>query len=172
MRMITADDESRMAEDSRQNAAAEEAAPKPLADVEDGEDVKVTQQMAGAAWCDYVAADKKEKAAKSTKEALSKAIIKPWLKDNPTETLYDGETGLEVRLAPHSAPRWLDHKGIEVHLLMYAVQNDLLKPNLTQVDILKERGDDSASFVRFTERIRPGGEAEPRLKVSKRDERS
>ena len=133
------------------------------------EDVNVTQQMAGAAWCDYVAADKKEKAAKSTKEALSKAIIKPWLKDNPTETLYDGETGLEVRLAPHSAPRWLDHKGIEVQLLMYAVQNDLLKPNLTQVDILKERGDDSASFVRFTERIRPGGEAEPRLKVSRKE---
>ena len=142
---------------------------KILTDVEDGEDVKVTQQMAGAAWCDYVAADKKEKDAKSVKEALSKAIIKPWLKDNPTETLYDGETGLEASLQSHSAPRWLDYEGIEVHLLMYAVQNDLLKPNLTQIDKLKKGGDDSAGFVRFTERIRPGGEAEPRLKVSKRD---
>lgn len=144
----------------------------PSCNEEPVEDVKVTQRMAVTALGDYAAAHKKEKEAKSVKEALSKAIIKPYLKDNPRETLYDGESELEARLEPHSAPRWLDYEGIEVHLLMYAVQNDLLKLNLTQVDKLVKRGDDSAGFVRFTNRIRPGGEGEPRLKVSKRDERS
>ena len=143
-----------------------------LTDVEDGEDVKVNQRMAVDALARYAKAHEAEKTAKNEKASISKAILKPYLKDNPHETLYDGESELEARLDPHSASRWLDHEGIDVHLLMYAVQNDLLKLNLTQVDKLKERGDDSAGFVRFTEHIRLGGEGEPRLKVSKRDERS
>ena len=141
-----------------------------LTDVEDGEDVKVTQRMAVDALARYAKAHQAEKTAKNEKASISKAILKPYLKDNPHETLYDGESELEASLQPHSASRWLDYEGIDVHLLMYAVQNDLLKLNLTQVDKLKERGDDSAGFVRFTEHIRPGGVAEPRLKVSKRED--
>ena len=129
-----------------------------LTDVEDGEDVKVTQRMAVEALAAYAHASEMIKKMTNEKASISAAILKPYLKDNPHETLYDGESELEARLAPHSAPRWLDYEGIEVQLLMYAVQNDLLKLNLTQVDKLKERGDDSAGFVRFTEHIRPGGE--------------
>ena len=143
-----------------------------LTDVEDGEDVKVNQRMAVDALARYAKAHEAEKTAKNEKASISAAILKPYLKDNPHETLYDGESELVARLTPHSAPRWLDHAGIEVQLLMYAVQNDLLKLNLTQVDKLAKGGDDSARFVRFTERIRTGVAGDPLLKVSKRDERS
>ena len=45
-----------------------------LTDVEDGEQVKVTQRMALNAMADYAKAHVQERDAKKTKEALSKAI--------------------------------------------------------------------------------------------------
>ena len=141
-----------------------------LTDVEDGEQVAVTQLMASQAWCDYALAYKKEKEAKNTKESLSKAILKPYLAANPGETLYDGESRLEARLTPHSAPRWLDYSGGKAALWEWAVQNDLLKPNLTEVDKHIKEGDNSEAFFSFVHCIKPGGTGEPRLSVSKRDD--
>ena len=134
------------------------------------EDVKVTQRMAIDALADYAKAHEAEKKAKATKESLSKAILKPYLADNPNETLYDGESGLECSLSSTSAPRWLDYADIPATLVVWAVEQELLKPNLTNIDAMIKKGDMGYGAKRFVEAIKPGGEGTPRLKVSKRGE--
>ena len=136
-----------------------------LTDVEDGEDVKVTQRMAVDAMERYGKAHKAEKTAKNEKDSISKAILKPYLAANQGETLYDGESGLEARLTPHGAPRWLDTNGMDAALIVWATEIGLLKLNLAAVDSLPE----TTALTQLKERIKPGGEGEPRLSVSRRE---
>ena len=135
-------------------------------DVEDGEDVQVTQRMALDALADYAKAHKAEKEAKATKEALSKAILKPYLAANPTDVLYDGESELEASLSPHSAPRWLDTKGMNPATAFWALEQGYFKPDLGKID----KAPESQGMEQVRARIKPGGEGTPRLKVSKRGE--
>ena len=142
-----------------------------LTDVEDGEDVKVTQRMAVDAMERYGRAHAAEKTAKNEKASISKAILKPWLAANQGETLYDGESGLEARLTPHGEPRWLDTKDMTSPLAIWALEAGLLKLDLTAVD-KRAKGDPefhSDAFKTFFARIHPGGEGEPRLSVSRRE---
>ena len=99
--------------------------------------------------------------AKKTKE-LESPLIKAWLKDNGP--LYDGESGLEARLQPHSAPRWLDPKVTDA-LLRWAFNQGLLNLAVGKM----EKMPDSPAIDTFEQFVNPGGEGEPRLKVSKRD---
>ena len=138
---------------------------KKLTDAGDGEDVKVTQRMAVDAIAAYGKAHAAEKKAKNEKASISKAILKPWLAANLGETLYDGESELEARLKPHSEPRWLDWKGVAPSLALWAIEQGYLKPDLAKID----KAPDSQGIETLRVRIRPGGEGEPRLSVSKRD---
>ena len=139
------------------------------------EQVKVTQRMAIEAMSSYAEAHLAEKKAKATKASLSKAIIKPYLTANPNDTLYDGETGLEASLQPHSAPRWFDYKDIPAELMEWAVQRSLLVPALGAIDkLVKEAENEDQQLAsgakRFVDAIKPGGTGSPRLTVSKREE--
>ena len=133
------------------------------------EDVKVTQRMAVDAMERYGKAHVAEKTAKNEKESISKAILKPYLAANQGETLYDGESGLEASLTPHSAPRWLDSSAIAPALVIWALEHDMLKIDLTMVDKATKAGKDSQEFIHLKARIHPGGTGEPRLRVTKRD---
>ena len=139
-----------------------------LVDVEDGEDVKVTQRMAVDAMERYGKAHKAEKTAKNEKASISKAILKPYLAANPEETLYDGESGLEASLTPHSAPRWLSEQ-VSDELLRWAFGKDVVKFSATKLDELAKKFPDSEAIKSLQALVRPGGEGEPRLSVSKRD---
>ena len=138
-----------------------------LTDVEDGEDVKVTQRMAVDALARYAKAHEAEKTAKNEKASISAAILKPYLKDNPHETLYDGETGYEGRLVPHGTGRHLDAKAPD-GIVLWAFRAGLLNLALGKMDEMP----DSPAVDTLEQFVNPGGEGEARLKVSKRDERS
>ena len=133
------------------------------------QDIEVTQRMAVAAIAAYGKAHEEEKGAKAKKQSLSNAILKPYLAANQGETLYDGESGLEARLTPHGAPRWLDTKGIEDELVLWALRQGLLKVDLAELDKMAKGKEPSFAFINFNTRIRRGGEGEPRLSVSKRE---
>ena len=137
-----------------------------LTDVEDGEDVKVTQRMAVDALMAYEHASQMIKKMTNEKASISKAILKPYLAANPGETLYDGESRLEASLTPHSAPRWLDTRGMDAALIVWATEIGLLKLNLKAIDSLPE----TTALTAFKDRIKPGGTGEPRLSVSKRED--
>ena len=138
-----------------------------LTAVEDGEQVAVTRRMAIDALADYAEASVQEKQAANTKASLSKAILKPWLAEHEgEEALYDGESGYEARLTPHSAPRWLDTQGMDAALIVWATELGLLKLNLKAIDSLPE----TTALTAFKDRIKPGGTGEPRLSVSKRED--
>ena len=142
-----------------------------LTDVEDGEDVKVTQRMAVDALMAYDHASQMIKKMTNEKASISKAILKPYLLDHEgEEALYDGESGLEASLTPHSAPRWLDYYAIAPALVIWALEHDMLKINLAAVDAATEAGQDNQEFIHLKARIKPGGTGEPRLSVSKRDD--
>ena len=141
-----------------------------LTDVEDGETVKVTQRMALDALHTYAKARAAVKEAKNAMDAVSKAILKPYLTANPHETLYDGESGMEATLKPHSAPRWLDHTGLDAIDIHVALEHEFLKLNLSEVDKVWKRVDRPDALQEFVNHIKPGGEGTPRLNVSKRDD--
>ena len=132
------------------------------------EDVRVTQRMAVDALADYAEASVMEKDAKNTKASLSKAVLKPWLAANQGETLYDGESGLEARLTPHSAPRWLSEQ-VSDELLRWAFGQGVVKFSATKLDEIAKKRPDVLAIQNLQALVRPGGEGEPRLSVSKRD---
>ena len=136
-----------------------------LTDVEDGEEEKQTQRLAVDALMAYEHASQMITKMTNEKASISKAILKPYLAANPGESLYDGESGLEARLKPHSEPRWLDWKGVAPSLALWAIEQGYLKPDLAKID----KAPDSQGIETLRARIRPGGEGEPRLSVSKRD---
>ena len=132
------------------------------------QDVKVTQRMAVDAMERYGKAHKAEKTAKNEKDSISKAILKPYLEANQGETLYDGESGLEARLKPHSAPRWLSEQ-ISDELLRWAFGKDVVKFSATKLDELAKKFPDGEAIKALQALVRPGGEGEPRLSVSRRE---
>ena len=139
-----------------------------LTDVEDGEDVKVTQRMAVDALMAYEHASQMIKKMTNEKASISKAILKPYLAANPGETLYDGESGLEASLTPHSAPRWLSEK-ITDELLRWAFEQDVVKFSATKLDELAKKFPDGQAIKAVQALVNPGGTGEPRLSVSKRE---
>ena len=141
-----------------------------LTAVEDGEQVAVTRRMAVDALERYGKAHVAEKTAKNEKASISEAILKPYLLDHEgEEALYDGESGYEARVTPHSAPRWLDSSAIAPALVIWALEHDMLKIDLAMVDKATKAGEDSQEFIHLKARIHPGGTGEPRLSVSKRE---
>ena len=148
MGTITADDKDRMAEDAHANQQADEAYETYGKAVED--------------LIIYGEALEQESAAKKAK-AYASPKLKVWLAQH--DTLYDGETGWEGKLAPHGTPRHLDEQCPSV-LVEFAFRAGLLSLNLGKFDKMP----DSSALKRLNEFVNPPGEGKAILKVEKRDD--
>ena len=135
---------------------------------EDGGRCAVKKGMAVDGLERYGKAHVAEKTAKNEKASISEAILKPYLAEHEgEEALYDGESGYEARLTPHSAPRWLSEK-ITDELLRGAFEQDAVKFSATKLDELAKKFPDGQAIQAVQALVKPGGTGEPRRRVSKR----